>query len=441
MTYAAALEYLDSFVNYEKEIAKSYPEAFKLDRMRQLMKDLGNPQKAYECLLIAGSKGKGSTAVFLSSILRMDNYRVGLYSSPHLLDVRERIQINGLWMSESRFIEEIAQIQKVLDTYSWRKNPPTYFEVLTAVAFSHFKHLKVQMAVLEIGLGGLYDSTNIAEAKVCGITPISLEHTDKLGKTISKIAVQKCGIIKGREIVVSSVQASEAAAVIEAAASERDAELVRVGKEIKINERNHTEDAQHFDVRTPWGAYYDLETKLRGRHQLDNAAQAVGMAKAFEKKTRYTVSDEAVKQGVADARWPGRLEKAGDRPRIVLDGAHNKDSVLKMIDGLKRHFRYSDLVVVFGSMADKDVEGMIAELKNEATSMVVTKASHPRALDPARIAGMLDSWGNEVFLEPDVERAISKAKSLADAEDLILVTGSLYLVGEARRYLFGGAGL
>ena len=190
MTYEDAALYLDSFINHEKEISSDYPEALKLDRMRALAKEFGNPQNAYDSVIIAGSKGKGSVAVFLSSILRMENLRVGLYTSPHLKDVRERIQVNGLWISEARLAEFMSRLKKGQEEYSWKKDPPTYFEVMTVLAFHTLKEMKVHVAVLEVGLGGLYDSTNIAPAKVVGLTPVSLEHTDKLGKTVSMIAVQ-----------------------------------------------------------------------------------------------------------------------------------------------------------------------------------------------------------------------------------------------------------
>lgn len=435
-----ALEYLDSFVNYEKQTSQPYPEGFKLERMRALVKELGNPQNAFDSVIIAGSKGKGSTAAILSSILRMENLRVGLYTSPHLLDVRERIQVNGLWVSDLRFAESLTKIRKALETYVWRKDPPTYFEVLTALAFSYFKDRKVQIAVLEVGLGGLYDSTNVAPAGVVGLTPISLEHTDKLGKTVSKIAVQKCGVIKGRETVLSAPQSAEAQSVIEAACREREARLVRVGKEIQLFERDFGEDFQRFDVRTPWGDYYGLETRLRGAHQLQNAAQAIGLAKALESRTRLAVSEEAVRQGVLDVRWPGRLEKVSEGPCIVLDGAHNVDSVRKMLQGLKRHFRFSDLVVVYGSSSDKDARGMLAEIADEAACVVVTQAAHARASGASELARVFENGAKkkQVFVEPVLRQALKKARSLADAEDLVLVTGSLYLVAEARQELFGG---
>ena len=432
MTYEAALLYLDSFVNYEKESASAYPEAFKLDRMRALAKEFGNPQNAYESVIIAGSKGKGSTAAFLSSILRMENYRVGLYTSPHLNDVRERIQVNGLCVSEARVTEFITRLKKMQEEYSWKKDPPTYFEVLTVLAFHTFKEMKVHVAVLEVGLGGLYDSTNIAPAKVAGLTPISLEHTDKLGKTVSKIAVQKCGVIKGRETVVSSPQVPAAKRVIESAAHEREAQLFFVGKDIKISERNFDERSQRLDLRTPWGNFYDLEIRLLGRHQMENAAQAVGLAKALEKRTRLVLSESAVRQGLVDARWPGRLEKVAERPAVVLDGAHNVDSVKKMLEGLKRHFKFSDLIVVFGASNDKDVDVMLQELAKGAKSFVFTECRHPRALSARVLAESAKDKGPEIHQADSSAWALKKARSLAGPDDLILVTGSLFLLGEVR---------
>jgi dihydrofolate synthase/folylpolyglutamate synthase len=438
MNYSAALVYLDSFVDYEKENFFNYPEVFNLERMRLLVKEFGNPQNSFESVIIAGSKGKGSTAAFLSSILRMENWRVGLYTSPHLKDMRERIQVNGLWIGELRVAEFASRLKKIQEQYTWKKNPPTYFEVLTALAFYYFKEMKVQVAVLEVGLGGLYDSTNIAPAKVVGLTPVSLEHTDKLGKTVSKIAVQKCGVIKGREIVVSSAQVPAVQSVVEAASREREAELVTVGKDIRIFEREHAEDFQRLDVRTPWGNFYNLEICLRGRHQMENAAQAVGLAKALEKKTRLVLSESAVQQGLLDARWPGRLEKMEGRPKIVLDGAHNLDSIKRMLEGLKRHFKFSGLIVIFGSSNDKDTKGMLRELAGVAKNFIFTECRHPRAMPVRVLNENAPSEFKEISQEPSSSAALQKARQIAGSDDLILVTGSLFLVGEVRSLVLEG---
>ena len=432
MNYEEAVEFVDSFVNHEKTVSAKYPEEFKLDRMRALAKEFGHPQNAYESVIIAGSKGKGSTAAILSSVLRMENLRVGLYTSPHLCDIKERIQVNGLMISETRFTEAVLRLRKILESYFWRKNPPTYFEVLTVMAFYYFKEMKTNVAVLEVGLGGLYDSTNIAHAQVVGITPISLEHTDKLGKTVSKIAVQKCGIIKGREIVVSGPQPPEVETVIQKTIEEKEARSLRVGKELRIFERNFGEDFQRFDLKADFGNYYDLEIRLLGRHQLDNAALAVGLAKSLEQKTRWKISDAAVRQGILDARWPGRMEKIGDEPLIVLDGAQNPESARKVVAGLKRHFHYEKLILVLGISSDKDLDGVLSELLPEASCLVATQSSNPRAVPAKLIFERAKDFSKESWAMDSAFAALQKAKTLAGPNDLVLMTGSLFLIGEIR---------
>ena len=432
MNYEEAVEFIDSFINHEKIVSSAYPDNFKLDRMRRLAKDLGNPQNAYECVIVAGSKGKGSTAAFLSTILRMDNLRVGLYTSPHLLYLRERIQVNGLMINEIRFAETITLLKKILEEASWRRNPPTYFEILTTVAFHYFKAMKVHVAVLEVGLGGIFDSTNIANAKVVGLAPISLEHTDKLGKTLPKIAVQKCGIIKGREIVVSAPQTAEVDTVIQKAVDAQEAKLVRVGKEIRIFVRDYGEDFQRFDLKAAFGNFYDLEIRLLGRHQIDNAALAVGLAKGLEEKTRLKISESAVRQGLLDARWPGRLEKTGESPIVILDGARNVDSARKVIAGVKRHFNYEKLFLILGVSSDKDLDGILRELMPEVFCLVATASRNPRAMPAPVIAEHAKDFGKEVVAESAASAALEKARSLAGPNDLILVTGSLFLVGELK---------
>ncbi len=430
MDYPGALEYIASFVDYEKTRLFDYPEAFKLDRMRALAKAFGNPQNATDSVIIAGSKGKGSVAVFLSSILRMENLRVGLFTSPHLLDVRERIRVNGICISQARFTEAVLKLRGVLDEYAWRKNPPTYFEVLTVIALHHFKEMKAQVAVLEVGLGGLYDSTNIVKAKVVGITPISLEHTDKLGKTVAKIAVQKCGVIKGREIVVSAAQPAEAESIVQKAVLDQEAELYRVGREIRIVERGHDEKIQEFDVKTPFGQYYGLQTELLGFHQIENAALAVALAKGLEKKTRFQIGESAVRQGVRDAQWPGRLEKIDDRPVVVLDGAHNPDSMRRALDGLRRHYGSQTVVAVFGCSEDKDASGMLEILSRETKGIFLTKAATPRAASPRQLLQFAENAGVRAEIEEDPVNALQKAREQAGDGGLVLVAGSLFLVAD-----------
>lgn len=438
MDYPEALEYVHSFTNYEKTSDWNYPEAIKLDRMRALAKALGNPQNTFDSVLIAGSKGKGSTAVFLASILRMENLRIGLYTSPHLIDIRERMRVNGMMISETRFVEYTLHLRRLLDDIFWRRNPPTFFEVITALAFHYFREMKVHVAVLEVGLGGLYDSTNIVLAKAAGFAPVSLEHTDKLGKTLAKIAVQKAGILKGREIAVSAPQPPEAEAVLVRAAEDNEATLYRVGKEIRVMAREYTDRMQRFDVKSPFGDFYGLETGLLGRHQLDNAAVAIGLAKCLEMKTRFKISEEAVRRGVLDARWPGRLERVAEHPTVILDGAQNPESINKLLIALKRHFTYENLCVVFGVSSDKDAVSMLAEILPEAHLVFATRSSNPRALDPDALADLVEGAVN---LRPvhDAAQAFEEACAEAGESGLVLVTGSLFLVAEIRKLVLGDA--
>ena len=432
MNLIESIEYLNSFINYERNDAFAYPEAFKLDRMRLLAKELGNPQKYFDSVIIAGSKGKGSTAAYLSSILRMENYRVGLYTSPHLVDLGERIRVNGQMLGPQKLVEYAHLIRKTLDDNQWRKDPPTYFEVMTAIAFRHFRETKVQLAVLEVGLGGLYDSTNIVEAKAVGLAPISLEHTDKLGKTVAKIAVQKCGVIKGREAVVSAPQIDEAAAVIRKTVESRDASLLEVGRDIRVTEREYGENFQRFDLRAPFGNYFGLETRLLGQHQLNNAAVAVGLAKSLEKKTRVVISETAIKHGVLDTAWPGRLEKLSEHPLVVADGAHNPASIRTALEGLSRHFHYNRLFTVLALSKDKDHEGILAELATVSERFVMTRSENPRAQDPELLARAARALGKEAVTDTDPRSALGKARAAAGPDDLIFVTGSLFLVGDLK---------
>ncbi|MBI2094553.1 MAG: bifunctional folylpolyglutamate synthase/dihydrofolate synthase [Candidatus Omnitrophica bacterium] len=435
MDYPAALAYLDSLVNYEKVRSFRYPEALNLGRMRALAAAWEDPQTAYACVSIAGSKGKGSTAAILSAILNAAGIRTGLYTSPHLLDARERIRTCGRDIPERDFAERASRMKELLLTGPWEKDPPTYFEALTVMAFDYFRSQGARVAVLEVGLGGLYDSTSIADAKAAAITPISLEHTDKLGRTIGQIAVQKAGIIKEGQTVISAPQLPEAGGVIERAAAAARATLWRVGEVIAVVERAFGEDFQDFDVRAPLGDCEGLRLKLLGRHQMENAAQAVALAQALGEKAGLKIPQEAMRRGLESARWPGRLEVIGASPRVVLDGAHNADSARRILGALARHFRFERLIAVLGVSEDKDLGGILGQIAPVAQAVVATQSSHVRALPAEAVAKAAGGIAPEVFLEKDALRAFEKARSLAGRNDLVLVTGSLFLVGDIRRTL------
>ena len=356
--------------------------------------------------------------------------KTGLYTSPHLLDIRERIQVSGSLISRDDFAEGVQAIQKVLTGAHWKNEMPTYFELITALAFLHFKRQGVHVAVLEIGLGGLYDSTNIVNNKVAGITSLSLEHMDKLGSTLSEIAIQKCGIVKKSSTVVSSSQAAEAYKVIERTCQEKQATLFSLEKNFYISEKEYGKDYQRFDFKSPFGDYTDLEIQLLGRHQMENTGVAIFLAKALEAKTNFIrVNESGIRKGLKIQRR-GCLEVLSTRPLVVLDGAHNADSMRKLLQAVKRHFVFKKIVAILGVSSDKDVTGILKELEKTVSVLITTQSSNPRAIKTKDLAQKAKNIILDVRMEENFEAAMGLAKELAREDDLILVTGSLFLVAD-----------
>jgi len=436
MDYSAALRYLDSLANYEKRDRYDYKKAFSLERMRRLASSLGDPQKAFKSIHIAGTKGKGSTSAVAYSILKEAGYRTGLYTSPHLVSFRERIMIDGELISEadtSRLLEKI----KGLTDSAGRDDKPTFFEVYTALSFLYFKERKVDIAVFEVGLGGRLDATNILEPLVSAITPISYEHTDKLGNTLTEIAGEKAGIIKDGSVCVIAPQEEEAMRAILKVCAGRKARPVIVGKDIKFKEIEFDVSKEVFSLSGPSGVYPRLETALLGAHQVVNAATAVGIIETLRLKG-IGIDKDAVERGVRRARWPGRLEMVSGRPRVLLDGAQNRASANALMKAVIRIFKYKRLILILGVSKDKDIKGMLEELLPSAGSVILTKAKVAgRAREPADIKKLIDPAGRDAWLTDSVEDAVEKARSLAAPDDLVLITGSLFVVGEARRAIHG----
>ena len=433
MTYQEALKYLDSFVNFEKSDEYNYKQSFKLERMKKLAALLGDPQRGARSIHIAGSKGKGSTASYVQSMLGSAGFKTGLYTSPHLVSFRERIRIGSELISEEDLSRILTNIKDTIRSYA-KDEMPTFFEVYTAIAYLYFKEKKADFAVYEVGMGGRLDATNIIEPLVCAITPLSYEHTDKLGDTLEEIAIEKCGIIKRGSICVSAPQEEKALKVIDDACSERDVRLILVGRDIKFKELASDEESNTFEVSGSLGEYKGLKTSLIGPHQVVNAATAIGIIEALRPQN-VIVSEEAVRSGIRDAKWPGRLEVVGRRPFVILDGAHNRASARILIEAVKKIFKYKKLILVLGVSKDKDVKGILEELVPEAGEVVLTKSRVlNRAMEPAKIReemiGIKDNIKN-VILTQNTEEALQKALSVACPEDLILVTGSLFVVGEA----------
>lgn len=434
MTYQEALHYLESFINYEKVDSYNYKSSLKLERMKRFAALLGDPQNCTRSIHIAGTKGKGSTASYVYSILKSAGFKTGLYTSPHLIDFRERIRINDELISEKDLSFILGGVRDIVERFM-KDDRPSFFEVYTALAYLYFKEKKCDLAVYEVGMGGRLDATNIIMPLVCAITPLSYEHMDKLGNSLKEIAGEKCGIIKSGSICVSAPQDKEALEVIEKTCKERDSRLILVGKDITFEEVKSNESEEVFNVFGAYGKYPLLKSRLIGLHQMINAATAIGIIKALELKG-VKISRGAVKKGIETARWPGRLEIIGRSPYIVLDGAQNRASAEVLANAIKKIFRYRKLILVLGVSKDKDVLGILQNLMPISDSIVLTKSKIvERALEPKYLK---EAAGNDnikdMSMTSNVEDALKIALSKADKGDLILVTGSLFVVGEAKVY-------
>ena len=434
MTYPQAQDYLNSFVNYEWLDSYPYKSSFKLERVQRLLHLLGNPHRTLRAIHIAGTKGKGSTCAFVANILREAGFKTGLYTSPHLVDVRERIRI--LQFAEeiskkdfARLIEKIRpHAEKLRKT---RSGKLSYYEILTSLAFLYFKKEECDFVVLETGIGGKLDATNVASSLACAITPISYEHTHLLGATLKKIAAEKAGIIKNRTpIVITAPQRPAVLKVIRRRAKEVGADLYEVGKDIQIREKSRSLFGQSFDVKGIFAEYSGLKIGLLGGHQIVNAAVAIGCAESLRSQGVVKVSREAIREGLKKTRWPGRLEVISRNPGVVLDAAHNRASACALKNALNKFFKFRNLILVFGVCRDKDVKGILKELIPCASRIILTRAQNPRALAPETIKSFIKTNARPVALTQNPAQAMKIARGSAGQKDLILVTGSIYVVGE-----------
>lgn len=423
------MNYLESFINYEKLDDYDYKKSLKLDRMREFAGLLGNPHISIRSIHIAGTKGKGSSAAITHSILKNAGFKVGLYTSPHLVSFRERVRINDELISE----EEICRLlERIKDAVGKMEERPTFFEVYTGLAYLYFKEKKVDFAVYEVGMGGRFDATNIIEPLVSCITPLSYEHTQKLGNTLKEIAAEKAGIVKEGGICVSAPQEQEALDVIKDICRKKKTKLILVGKDILFEEVLSDSTSEVFSVFGLFGEYPILTMGLLGSHQVVNAAAAIGIIEALRFRG-IIVTGDAVRAGIEGVKWDGRLEVVKKNPFVVLDGAQNRASANALANAVKRIFKFRRLLLVLGVSKDKDVKGILDELIPISDSIILTKSKvRERALEPSRIKESISPNGKDIYLTSNVEEALSLALSKAARDDLVLVTGSLFLVGEAK---------
>jgi dihydrofolate synthase / folylpolyglutamate synthase len=395
---------------------------FGLTAITQLLSRLDRPQNAYSTVLIAGTNGKGSTAAMLASILQSAGLKVGLYTSPHLIDIRERIVINGQKISRKEMGMLIEEVRDHL------RGPVTYFEFLTAIAFLYFARCKVDIAVLEAGLGGRLDATNVSRPLVSVITNIALEHTVYLGKTLTAIAGEKAGIIKKNGICVTAARQQKVIDVFNGVCKERHAELFLLGRNFKIKTRKNgclSYEGLNRNVS-------ELTIPLLGRHQLSNTALALAAIEVLEKKG-YRIDDQSIHQGLAKTHWEGRLEILQHDPMFLLDGAHNPAGVRSLRHSLEKDFHRRRLILIFGALADKDYRKMLRQIAPLADRIILPQLKATRAASAADLAVFLKKMNCSAGTSDSVASAVMQALASARKDDLICACGSLYLAGEVKQ--------
>jgi dihydrofolate synthase/folylpolyglutamate synthase len=436
LDYQQALDYIYSFANFETRPASRQMRAdYTLDRIRALLAELGNPQDRYPTVHIAGTKGKGSTAAMLTSILTAAGYRTGLYTSPHLHTYRERIRVDSRLITEEEVARWVETHHGLLETF----DKLTTFEVITAMAFDSFAHQQVDMAVIEVGLGGRLDTTNVITPVLSVITPISLDHTAVLGDTIAEIAHNKAGILKPGVPAVIAPQSDDAMSVIQDVAGEVGAPLSVAGRDWTCTPGAMHPDGQSFDVWGPAHKALRLWTPLLGAHEAVNATVAVAAAHELRRQS-FSISMMAISSGLTTVEWPGRTELLSQRPWIMVDGAHNGASarcLLDTIDGLPGRRR---MTLIFGASVDKRIDDLFEVLLPATNRLILTRASHPRAADPVLLQEIARRHRRSALLVPAVAEALMTAVADAGTDDLVLATGSLFVAAEARMAWFQHTG-
>lgn len=438
MNYEAALAYIDIFINSERSPDFSrQARLYNLERISQLLTQLGNPHRQLQVVHVAGSKGKGSTAALIASILTHAGYKTGLFTQPHLMTPRERCRIDSRLISEEEFAQYVERLKPAIEAMGESESVGhvSFFEIYTALAFSYFADNKVDLAVIEVGLGGRLDATNVVDPLVSVITPISLEHTAILGDTHEAIAKEKAEIIKPNRPVVLAPQLPEAQAVFEGVAAERDAPIDAVGRDIHLKRKDWHINGQTFDLTTLSACYSDLFLPLLGEHQAVNAATAVACIERICQEG-YKVPRHSIYDGLKEVRWAGRMQVVGRSPVILLDGAHSSTSAEALCSAIREVFRYNRLILVVGLMRDKDLYTIGQIFCLFADEIITTQAfDNPRVVPAEEIMGAWSEFGSNFHVCPNVCEAIPLAQSIATASDLICIAGSIYIVGEAMKVL------
>jgi len=435
MNYESAVRYLLSLGRELAAPTQAAAAKFNLENITILLERLGRPDRAYPCVHIAGTNGKGSTAAFLEKILREAGFRTGLNTSPHLERINERVRISGEEISDERFAEIFTRIHAVIEELLAEgklRAHPTYFECVTALAFEAFARERVDFAVIEVGLGGRLDATNVVTPMVSIITRIDFDHENYLGHSLREIAGEKAGIFKAQVPVVFAPQPPEARDVLLEKAKELRCPVVETSRAFRVE----NEAVEHGCVRAvveeiASGKVFSIEPKLAGRFQLQNALSAVAAARILQNR-KYRISDENIAGGIATMEWPGRLERLQTRPDVYLDGAHNPGAARELARFLEENFAGRKVYLIFGAMRDKALDEVTGMLFPHAQEVIFTQPATPRAVSARQLAEMAGDHAKEFTVIEDAEQALESALAKAGPEDAVFITGSLYLVGELR---------
>jgi dihydrofolate synthase/folylpolyglutamate synthase len=418
MDYSAALAYLESLPYREVKPG--------LERITYLLEQLGDPHRDLQTIHVGGTNGKGSVVAMLASVLKEEGYRVGAYTSPHLLDWRERICIDGEWISAEAFAQLLARLRPLIEGMA---DKPTIFEALTAIAFQYFHEQAVDLAVIEVGLGGRFDATNVLKPLVAVITNVERDHLDLLGPDLEHVAWEKAGIAKPAVPLITGEKKPDILEIIARESATQGAELLQANTGIEQVEFNW--DRQEFEVE----GRGKIELGLLGPYQRENLSVALGAVETLRRSLK--LSDGAVKRGLARARWSGRFEVAHQQPFIILDGAHNPNGVRALLEGLKlyweRYLRGGRRGLLFGVMRDKEIPEMSKALFPWFDELILTKPNYYRAAEPESLRGLAARFGKPAQVIVPAGEALRQARARLDNRDLLCVTGSLYLVGEILR--------
>lgn len=426
MDYREALDYIHGTLRLGSKLG--------LENISDLLARLGNPHNSFKAIHVAGTNGKGSVTSMIAHVLTEAGYTVGMFVSPYLEEFTERIQVNLKEISH----DDLARITKLVKDkidgmVEEGKNHPTEFEIVTAIGFTYFAEKKVDIAVVEVGLGGRLDSTNVLDPLISVITSISYDHMNILGDTLEKIAFEKAGIIKEGKTVISYPQHEEAATVIRDVAREKSSSLVEVSPD-QIRLKRCQFGEQIFDFMYGDERFDDIKIRLNGGHQLINAATAL-TALITLNKTGFSLSRESIYNGLNKTHWPGRLELVLDNPRTIIDGAHNAEGAAVLAETIRKHFSNTPITLVFGILRDKEVDAVAKTVCRLAETVILTRPDSPRSLNPEELVNKVGQWCSTVIIEPNIEEAVEKGLKNTKKDGMLLICGSFYLIGRARSYI------